>query len=60
MTVSGTGTSYYDVYDSDGNKLLHTSGTKDIELFPGIYTVVFNDNNLSATIQANQNVVVDF
>jgi hypothetical protein len=60
LTVSGTESSYYDVYDSDGNKLLHTSGTKDIELFPGTYTVVFNDNNLSATVQGNQNVTVDF
>ncbi|QTA84180.1 Uncharacterized protein dnm_001740 [Desulfonema magnum] len=60
LTVLRTGTSYYDVYDSDENKLYHTSGEKNIELFPGAYKVIFGDENLSAEVRAGQNTEVSF
>ncbi len=60
LTISGTGSSYYDIYDADGNKLIHAYGEKAIELFPGTYTVVRDDDNLSAEVEGGQNMIVDF
>ena len=60
LTVLGTEGGYFDVYDSEGNLLTHLRGDKAIELFPGNYSVVLDDVNLTATVVSEQNVSVDF
>ncbi len=58
VSVSGTGSTYYYVYDSDFNELSHKFTNKQIELFPGNYTVKLNKTFHAATVQEEQNTVV--
>ncbi|MDM8550521.1 hypothetical protein QUF72_10600 [Desulfobacterales bacterium HSG2] len=62
VTVSSsflTGNSTYYVYDPDGNKLSDTHTNKEIELFPGTYTVSLHDTVQTAEVRAGEKTTLE-
>ncbi|MDM8521955.1 hypothetical protein QUF80_01150 [Desulfococcaceae bacterium HSG8] len=57
-SISKTGNATFYVYDAAWNKLGYTSTNKEIELFPGTYTVTLNEGEQTAVIQAGEDTVL--
>ncbi len=58
ISVAGTGSTLFYVYDSDSRELAYDSTNKQIELFPGTYTVKLNKTVRTAEVQEGKNTVI--
>jgi len=58
IRVRGTGKNLFYVYNSDLSELAYAYTNKQIELFPGTYTVKLNETVQTATVQEGENTLV--
>ena len=60
LTVAGSGSDYYYVYDKTGNQLNYNTVSKALSFFPGEYSVKLGQNSHPATVTAGQLNTVTF